>query len=126
MPQEIMNIIWSALGVIITGLVTFGVTKLTSWINSKIGDQKAANYLSTIITLVGNAVKDIYQTYVESLKTQGKFGPEEQKIALEKCLNQIKSQLAPDLITYITTNFGDMDSYLRSLIESTIYNLKNK
>ena len=39
-------------------------------------------------------------------------------------MNMIKSQLAPELINYITTNFGDLESYLKTLIESTIYTLK--
>lgn len=126
MPQEIMNIIWSALSVIITGLISFGVAKFTQWINTKISDKKAANYINTIMTLVGNSVKTIYQTYVESLKNENAFTKENQLEALNKCLTLIKSQCAPELISYITKNFGDCDGYFKSLIESTIYSLKNK
>lgn len=124
MPAEIMNIIWSAIGVVITGLVTWGVATFTTWINGKISDKKAANYLATIMNLVGMSVQEIYQTYVEALKKEGKFGPEQQKIAFETCLKKIKTKLAPDLIDYITKNFGDVDEYLKSLIESNIYSNK--
>lgn len=126
MPQEVLNILLSALGVIITGLAGFAVTKFTQWINSKISDAKAANYLSTIMKVVLDCVQEIYQTYVQSLKESGSFDKDAQKHALDACLVKIKSQLAPELITYITTNFGDVNSYLISLIESTIYSLKNK
>ena len=61
--MDIMSIIQSALSVIITGLITFATSKLIQLINSKIEDKKAANYLSTIINLVGDSVKTVYQTY---------------------------------------------------------------
>lgn len=126
MPQEVLNILLSALGVLLTGLAGFAVTKFTQWINQKIGDSKAANYLSTILEITMNCVKEVYQTYVEKLKEQGSFDADAQKAALDACLTKIKTQLAPELITYITTHFGDMNTYLISLIESTIYSLKNK
>ena len=122
--MDIMSIIQSALSVIITGLITFATSKLIQLINSKIEDKKAANYLSTIINLVGDSVKTVYQTYVESLKNQDIFTEEAQKEALDRCMNMIKSQLAPELINYINTNFGDLEDYLKTLIESTIYTLK--
>lgn len=125
MPQEILNIILGVVSVVVTGLVGWGVTALTTLINSKIKDKKASNYLNTITTLTANAVKEVYQTYAETLKKEGKFDSDAQKIALENCLKIIQSQLAPELITYITDNFGDMKDYLISLIESTIYSLKN-
>ena len=125
MPQEILNIILGVVSVVVTGLVGWGVTALTTLINSKIKDKKASNYLNTITTLTANAVKEVYQTYAETLKKEGKFDSDAQKIALENCLKIIQSQLAPELITYITDNFGDMKDYLISLIESTIYTLKN-
>ena len=122
--MDIMSIIQSAISVIITGLITFATSKLIQLINSKIEDKKAANYLSTIINLVGDSVKAVYQTYVESLKNQNIFTEEAQKEALDRCMSRIKSQLAPELINYITTNFGDLERYLKTLIESTIYTLK--
>ena len=122
--MDIMSIIQSALSVIITGLITFATSKLIQLINSKIEDKKAANYLSTIINLVGDSVKTVYQTYVEALKNQDIFTEEAQKEALDRCMNMIESQLAPELINYITTNFGDLEDYLKTLIESTIYTLK--
>jgi len=122
--NEVLNILLSALGVIITGLAGFAVTKLTQWINSKINDTKASNYLNTIVTLVFTCVNEVSQTYVDAIKEQGNFNKEAQKIALNLCLNKIKSKLAPELIDYITKNFGDVDEYLKSLIESTIYTNK--
>ena len=122
--MDIMSIIQSALSVIITGLITFATSKLIQLINSKIEDKKAANYLSTIINLVGDSVKTVYQTYVESLKNSGSFNEAAQKEAYNRCLSKVKSQLVPEVVDYVMKNFGDLDSYLKSLIESAIYSLK--
>ena len=80
--QAIINSILAALGILITGLVGFGVTKFTQWINTKVSDSKCANYLATIVKIVGDSVKSVYQTYVQSIKEQGKFDEESQKKAL--------------------------------------------
>ena len=71
-------------------------------------------------------MQETYQTYVESLKASGSFDAKAQKIALNMCLGKIKSQMVPDLTEYVVSNFGDIDGYLVSLVESAIYSLKNK
>ena len=124
MSQGILNILLSALGVIVTGLASFAVAKITQWINSKIKDNQAANYLNTITTLVFNCVQEVFQTYVDTLKKEGKFDGEAQKKALDKCLTKVKAQMAPEIKDYVVMNFGDIDGYLISLIESTIYSIK--
>lgn len=124
MSQEILNIILAAIGTIITGLATWGVAAFTSWINSKMKDQKVANFLSSIMQIVCTSVQEIYQCYVESLKADGKFDKAAQEKALNMCLTKIKSQLAPDLVEFIKENYGDVEKYLIGMIESTIYSLK--
>ena len=122
--MDFTQIFYTALGIVVTGLTSFLVAKITEWINSKIKDQKAASYLLTITNLVFSCVQEIYQTYVEVLKKENKFDADAQKQALDTCLTKIKSQMAPEIASYITANFGDLDSYLTSQIESTIYSLK--
>ena len=67
----------------------------------------------------------MFQTYVESLKKEGAFTSEKQKEALAKCLTIIEGSLSTELKDYIVNNYGDMEAYLKTLIESTIYSLKN-
>lgn len=126
MPQEILNILLSALGIIVTGLTTFFVAKLTAWLDAKIADKNASRFLSTITELVGNCVNEISQTYVEVLKEEGSFDKEAQQKALDMCIQKVESQLGPDLIKYIVTNFGDVTPFIRTLIESAIYTNKRQ
>lgn len=125
MPQEFLNILWTAVGVVITGLVSWATTALVAWLNSKIKNEKVAKFTTDITNIVGTAVKTIMQTYVDSLKQEGAFTEEKQKEALQKCLDIILKQLSPELTTYIKDNFGDIEEYLKGLIESSIYSLKN-
>lgn len=121
---EVLALVWSMVGTILTGLATWGTAALIQWLNTKIKDKQLAKWATDITTLVSNSVKTVFQTYVEALKKEGAFTLEKQKEALEKCLQIIKNELPKELSDYITENFGDLDTYLKGLIESTIYTLK--
>lgn len=125
MPQEVLNIILSAVSIIVTGLVSWGVSVLVNWMNSKIKDQMWARHLTTITQITTDAVMDVFQTFVETLKVNGKFDEKAQKEAKQKAMNIIMNQLTPELKNYITSNFGELESWLSSKIESVIYTLKN-
>ena len=62
------EILFSALGVIITGLATWGTTVAINWLNSKIKNKELAAFSATILTIVTAAVKATYQSYVEGIK----------------------------------------------------------
>lgn len=125
MSQELLNIVLSALGVVVTGLASWAVSALVSWINTKIKDKKLASFLVKITAIITDAVKSIYQQFVEALKKEGKFDEAAQKEAKEKALEIINSQLTVELKDYITENFGDITAWLSEKIESVIYSLKN-
>lgn len=124
--EQFQTILWSALGVIVTGLVSWAVAALTAWLNSKIKNEKVAKYLTAITTIVGTSVKEVFQTYVEALKKENSFTVECQKKALDLALTKAKAALSDDLIGYISTTYGDVEQFLISQIESTIYSLKQK
>ena len=122
--SQVQNIIFSCVGIVLTGLCSWLTTKLITWLNTKIKDKKVAGYITSITEIVMSAVKQVMQTYVDSLKQEGAFTEDKQKEALEKCLTIIESQLTDELKSYITENFGDMTSYLQTQVEAMIYNLK--
>ena len=126
MPVELSNIIFSALGVIITGLASWGTAVLIKWLNSKIKDKELAAFATTITTVVSNAVKAVTQTYVDSLKGTAAWTKEAQEKALQMALETAKSELTTDALAYIEAQHGDVDKYLVTLIESTLFNLKNQ
>lgn len=124
MSQELMNIVLSALGIIVTGLATFAVTKLTAFLNEKIKNQKFNNLVQAVFDIILKCVQEVNQTYVEELKNKNIFDKEAQKNALDMCLKKVKSQLSADTLKLLAEYFGDIDSYLTTVIESTVNTLK--
>lgn len=119
------DIIISAVSIIVTGLVSWGVAKLIELINSKIGDANAKAMLTAAVTTVTDVVKQVFQTYVEELKGKDAFTKEEQKKALAKALETIKAILPENVKNYLTENYGNIEAWITTQIEAAIYNLKN-
>jgi hypothetical protein len=124
MPQEVLNIILSAVSIAVTGLASWAVGLLISWMNKKIKDQTLAKHLTAITQIVTDAVMNVFQSFVETLKNNGKFDEAAQKEAKDRALDIIMKQLTPELKDYITSNFGDLTEWLSNKIESVIYGLK--
>ena len=124
--MNFQEILFSAIGTILTGLLAWLVSIITNWINSKIKDKNAAKILTSVTTLVTNVVQATYQSYVEALKGTDAWTKEAQETALNKALTTIKSQLNSEGIKFIEENYGNVEEYLKTLIESILYKLKNK
>ena len=125
MNDILLNIISIVVTAVIVPLISLLGTKLIQWIGTKIKDEKAAAFLSKASEIVLSAVKSVFQTYVDSLKKSGDFDAEAQKTALNKATVIIKSQLDTELIDYIKKNYGDLDAWISTQVESTIDTLKN-
>lgn len=72
-----------------------------------------------------DAVKCVFQTYVEALKKEGSFNKDAQLIALNKAKDIVLAQLSDDIKDYIDKNFGDIDTWINTQIEASINTLKN-
>lgn len=123
--MDLQGILFTALGTLVTGLLAWLTSFLTSWINSKIKNNNAAKILNSIVSLTTDAVQATYQSYVEALKGTDMWTTEAQKTALNKALDTIKKQLTLESKEFITKNYGDIETYLKTLIESILYQLKN-
>lgn len=125
MNEIILNIISCLVTAVIIPLITLLGAKLISWLNTKIKNEKASKLLNDINEIILNAVKCTFQSYVDTLKKEGKFDKDVQVIALNKAKEVVLIELSTELKEFITTNYGDLDSYLTTSIESTIDTLKN-
>lgn len=118
------TLIISICSIVITSLATWGMAKLTQWLDFKLEGKKSESYINDIVSIVLDCVKVTYQTYVESIKGTDAWTKEAQENALKMSLEAAKKHLGTKFIDYITTNFGDVDVYLTNLIEALIYDLK--
>lgn len=122
--MDIKSILISIGTTIVFALVSWGLTLLTTWLRTKIKNKKIAELLSSILNIVTNAVKVVYQTYVENIKGTDEWTVDTQKKALQMALEEAKKQLSKDTIKFIEDTYGNLDDYLTNLIEATLYNLK--
>jgi hypothetical protein len=80
----------------------------------------ASKYLNMVEKTVTDCVMATNQTYVDSLKQEGKFDSEAQKAAFNKTLDAVLAILTDDAKEYLTQIFGDLNVYLTNLIESQV------
>lgn len=119
------EIVFSLVSVVLTALASWGVSKLIAFLNSKIENEKAAELATDAVMAVYNAVKATYQTYVQAIKGTDMWTAEAQEKALKMALETAKASMTEEVKAYIKEHFGDLDEWLKSQTESTLYDLKN-
>lgn len=122
--EQFYAILWGVLGTALTALASWLTATGISFLNQKIKDKKLARWSSEVFQIIMNAVQTVFQTFVDTMKKEGKFDEKAAKEAKERAYKIITSQLTPELQEYITSNFGDMKEYLMNQIEAMIYSLK--
>ncbi len=125
MNEILLNVLSCVVTAVIIPLITLLGSKLIKWISGKIDNEKTSKYLTEATTIVLDAVKCVFQTYVEALKKEGSFNKDAQLIALNKAKEIVLNQLSNDVKEYIKSNFGDIDTWLTTQIEASINTLKN-
>lgn len=111
------------LGVLTVYIVKF-IQKKTQELNSKNENELMNKYLTMLSNTIIDCVIATNQTYVESLKKQGKFDLEAQKIAFEMTYNAVINVLSNDAKTYLSNIYGDLNKYITNMIEAEVN--KNK
>jgi hypothetical protein len=106
----------SLVGVYLTYLISVKIHE----IKQKTNDETAKKYLDMLDTTIQNAVLATTQTYVESLKKEGKFDAEAQKAAFKQTYDAVMKVLTADAIKYITTAVGDLEIYITNKIEADV------
>lgn len=77
-------------------------------------------YIAMLADTISACVLATNQTYVESLKAQGKFDAEAQKAAFEKTKNAVLNILSDDAQEYLSAAVGDLNAYIEQQIEATV------
>lgn len=125
MDGIIKDIIITALGLIVSGVMGFVGFEVKKFINSKIKNEETKKKFNTAFEIINSSVKQTYQTYVESIKGTSFWTTEAQKEALNKALKTSESLLTDDVKDCIKENFGDLTTWLTNKIEAKIFDLKN-
>ena len=126
MNDILINVLSVVVTSIILPLITYAGARLITYLNSKIKYTNARILLTTATDIVINAVRSVFQTYVDSLKASGSFDAHAQTVALTKAKDIALEQMTDEVKNFIAKNYGSVDAWLTTTIESTINLIKNK
>lgn len=111
------------LGIVTFYIVQFIKTK-TEELNANNSNEVLSKYIEMLSNTICECVIATNQTYVDSLKAQGKFDAEAQKKAFEMTYNSVISILTDEAKIYLTSIYGDLTAYITNMIEAEVN--KNK
>lgn len=116
-------------------VITLAVPTLTTYICKFLYEKWSANKqvidnehvqatLDQVISMVLNCVVAVNQTFADELKKKGEFNEDAAKTAFVMCKDMAIKMLSEDAKKIITNIYGDVDTYLDTLIESTVKQVK--
>ena len=127
-----MNVLQNIFELIVYPVLSIGGIYLTFLISVKIkelkqktNDDTAKKYLDMLNDTIAAAVLATTQTYVETLKKQGKFDEAAQKEAFNQTYEAVMKVLTTEAIKYITVSVGDLETYVTNQIEAQVKLTKN-
>lgn len=125
------EIVAQLFNLIILPLLTIGGIYLITLIKAKFqqlklekNDDLYTKYLTMLENTITSCVLATTQTYVDSLKQQGKFDVEAQKEAFRRTYNNVLTILTEDAKQYLTAVFGDLETYITAKIEAEVNRTK--
>ena len=77
-------------------------------------------YIDMLNETIQTTVIATNQTYVESLKAQGKFDAEAQKAAFQMTYDTVLKTLSEEAQKYLSSAVGNLNSYITSAIEKNV------
>lgn len=107
------------LAVLTTYLVKYIQVKSTE-ITTQSENELVDKYTQMLAETISACVLSTNQTYVDSLKKQGKFDMDAQEKAFEITFNSVLNILNNDAKKYLSEAFGDLNVYITKQIEATV------
>ena len=124
MQLELINQIFEIciiplLGVLTAYAVKFINIKSAELINSR-EQELEKKYISMLNSTITDCVIATTQTYVDSLKKQGVFNADAQKVAFSMTYTSVMNLLTEEATEYLNTIIGDLNLYITQKIEAEV------
>ena len=105
-----------------TSVLTFLLkTYLEELINKNVQNE-TADALKKGLNIILDSVNYVQQTYVDNLKKEDKFTAEAQSKALQSAKQRAIELMNTDVQSAIEASYGNLDTYVTTVIESLIKN----
>lgn len=121
------TIITDIFQVVLIPLLGLAVSYFIKWVNARAAalasnatNETQVKYLNMLAQTITACVVATNQTYVNSLKEQGKFDAEAQKIAFDKTFAAVKATITTEAEKYLTEALADLDDYIKNQIEAAV------
>lgn len=121
--QMIQDIFYTCLMPLLGILFAYGISflrKKVGEIQSEVDNDSFTKYSDMLIDIIETCVIATNQTYVNTLKSQNKFGKEEQEIAFQKTYDAIKELISEEMNKVLCEVYKDLDLYIKQKIEETV------
>ena len=107
------------MGALATYIILF-INAKKKELQARYNNEMCDKYLNMLEQTITSCVLATNQTYVESLKKQGKFDAEAQKIAFDKTFSAVITILSDDAYEYLEEAMGDLEDYITNRIEANV------
>jgi anion-transporting ArsA/GET3 family ATPase len=124
MTLEFLNEIFHTCIVPLISIVSVYIVKLVKMKLAEISMNKQntleKKYLDMLSDTISDCVIATTQTYVDSLKKQGKFDAEAQKVAFNQTYEAVMCILSEEAKEYLNEAVGDLNLYITQKIEAEV------
>ena len=107
------------LGVLTAYFIKF-VNAKSAEIGTKVKNETQKKYLEMLNSTITDCVIATTQTYVDSLKKQGTFDAEAQKVAFTMTYESVVKLLTDEATEYLNEAVGDLQLYITQKIEAEV------
>lgn len=111
------------LGILVPFIIQWIRTKSAALVASADNDL-SKKYIAMLTDTVTNAVIAVKQTYVDALKGKNAFTAEAQKEAFTMAYTAVLNNLTNEAKVYLNEAYGDLESYIKVLIEAKVHENK--
>lgn len=124
--MELLQILLTIFIPVITSVLTVFVKKWVDKYIEKVSNDGIKELILEGTDIILDAVDYTQQTYVESLKSAQSFDITAQKEALNIAKDRAFTLMSRDIINAIENRYGEINTYIETVIESAIAQSKNK
>ena len=121
--QMLQDIFFTILIPLIGILCTYGIAfmhKKIKELQDNVKNELFTKYSDMLVSIIETCVIATNQTYVEELKKQGRFGPEEHDIAYHKTFDAVKALMTEEMQKVLGEVYKDIDFYISQLIQESV------
>lgn len=120
MLAEIFEVCIIPLLTVLTAYFIKFVNAKSAEIGTKVKNETQKKYLEMLNSTITDCVIATTQTYVDSLKKQGTFDAEAQKVAFTMTYESVVKLLTDEATEYLNEAVGDLQLYITQKIEAEV------